>query len=82
MSKITIQVHQDICIGAASCADLAPAVFQLNHDNQAVVIADGAEQPMLTLEINPDALKRVLAAARSCPTVAIVVTDESGASLV
>jgi len=57
-------VINDKCIGAASCAAIAPRVFEMNEDNIAVVISQDGEE---------DDIK--LLAAQSCPTAAIIVTD-------
>jgi ferredoxin len=60
-----ITVDRDLCIGAANCVAIAPAVFQLDADNKAVVVAeDGAMDDML------------LQAAESCPTSAITLEDD------
>ena len=53
-----------LCIGAASCVAVSPAVFQLDSENKAVV-PDGAE----------DVPENILLAAQSCPTKAIIITD-------
>jgi len=57
-------VVRHLCIGAASCVAVSPAVFQLDSENKAVV-PDGAE----------DVPENILLAAQSCPTKAIIITD-------
>jgi len=64
IGKYRVQVINDKCIGAASCAAIAPAVFEMNEENIARVISQDGED---------DETK--LLAAQSCPTSAIVVTD-------
>ena len=65
MGKYKVSVIRNKCIGAASCVAIAPKVFQLDKENKAVVISQDG---------NTDDEK--LLAAQSCPTAAIVVTDE------
>ena len=64
IGKYQVQVINNKCIGAASCAAIAPAVFQMDEDNIARVISQDGED---------DETK--LLAAQSCPTSAIVVID-------
>lgn len=65
--KYTIRVDRDKCIGAASCVGVAPGTFKLDDQNKAVVISDTGDTP-----------ENVLLAAQSCPTNAIILTDEAG----
>ncbi len=64
IGKYKVEVIRDKCIGAASCAAIAPAVFELDEQNIAVVLSQDG---------NDDETK--LLAAQSCPTAAIIVTD-------
>lgn len=62
-----IVVDRDLCIGAASCIAVAPAVFELDAENKAIVRdAAGADDDTILL------------AAKSCPTQAIKLYDEAG----
>lgn len=64
IGKYTVSVIREKCIGAASCTAIAPGVFQLDEEKIAIIIAqDGADDDTKLL------------AAQSCPTMAIVVTD-------
>jgi ferredoxin len=68
IGKYHVEVIRDKCISAASCVAIAPAVFDLDEEELAVV-----------LEQNGNDDDTILLAAQSCPTAAIVVTDtESG----
>lgn len=61
---LDVRVDRARCIGSRSCVNAAPAVFQLDDVNVAVVVdADGA----------PDDVLR--AAAEDCPTGAISVEE-------
>ena len=62
-----IFIDRDLCIGAASCAAIAPEVFELDAENKAIVRnPHGADDETIML------------AAQSCPTKAIIVYDEEG----
>lgn len=63
--KWKITIDRDLCIGAASCVALAAKTFNLDSENKAVVL-EGEGDP-------PDLVKL---AAESCPTKAIIITDE------
>ena len=62
-----IVVDRDLCIGVASCIQVAPAVFELDGENKAVVIDANA--------VDDETLKQ---AAQSCPTKAILLFDKEG----
>ena len=62
-----IVVDRNLCIGAASCIAVAPGVFELDSENKAVVYNPlGADD------------ETILLAAKSCPTLAVLVFDEDG----
>ncbi len=61
-SEYIVIVDRDLCIGAATCVDLAPKTFGLDGENKAI-ICGGPWDDSAT----------VLAAAKSCPTLAITV---------
>jgi len=60
-----VTIIRDKCIGAASCVAVAPMTFKLDDENKAIVLA----QKM-------DSDDNLLLAAQSCPTAAIIVTDD------
>ena len=60
-------VDRNLCIGAASCVAIAPKTFQLDDENKAIV-----------LDVEGHDKETVLAAAQSCPTLAITVVDDDG----
>jgi ferredoxin len=64
IGKYKIKIVRDSCIGAASCVAVSPAVFKLDDENK-VVFLEGAT----------DEENNILAAAQSCPTKAIIITD-------
>lgn len=64
IGKYKVEVIRDKCISAASCVAIAPAVFDLDEEQIAIILdQDG----------NDDETK--LLAAQSCPTAAIIVTN-------
>lgn len=63
--RYTVTVLRDKCIGAASCVAVSPVTFKLDDENKAIVLAQKL-----------DSDDNLLLAAQSCPTAAIVVTDD------
>lgn len=66
-----IKINREKCIGARSCAFLAPGVFQLDDNNLAYIV-------------DPESTEddQILLAAKSCPVLAIEIFDEDGEKLV
>lgn len=64
VGKYNVKVDRELCIGAASCVAVSPAIFELDGEKKAVIIKDGA-----------DAEENILLAAQSCPTKAIIIMD-------
>lgn len=63
--RYTVKVIRDKCIGAASCVAVAPATYKLDEENIAVVLGQKL-----------DSDENLLLSAQSCPTAAIIVTDD------
>jgi len=62
-----ILVNRELCESNAECVSLAPSVFELDDEELCVVIdPEGAKS------------KRILDAARACPTDAITLIDDEG----
>ncbi|HTS88876.1 MAG TPA: ferredoxin [Gemmatimonadales bacterium] len=62
-----ILVNRELCESNAECVSLAPEVFGLDEEELCVVLdPEGAKS------------KRILLAARACPTDAIILVDEEG----
>jgi ferredoxin len=64
VGKYTVKVINEKCISAASCVAIAPGTFKLDENNIAEIISQGG-----------DADDMQLLGAQSCPTAAIIVTD-------
>lgn len=78
-----IMVNRDLCIGAASCIAVAPATFELDAENKAVMRRkipppSSDATPKSDLEDQTIDDETLLLAAKSCPTQAIIVYDEEG----
>ena len=80
IAKIT--VDRGLCIGAGSCLSAVQGVFELDEENKAVMLLTGglksseAEKSNLA---NGDAHDDgLLAAAQSCPVMAILLHDAEG----
>lgn len=66
--KLTMRIDQDLCIGAATCIALAPKAWALDDQAKAFIL-DTVEQ---------ESDEALLDAAKSCPVMAIFITDENG----
>ncbi len=64
IGKYKVKIVKHLCIGAASCVAISPNVYELDSENIAV-FKEGAT----------DTDENTLAAAQSCPTKAIIITD-------
>ena len=69
--KWTMRIDRDLCIGAATCVALAPKAWALDDEAKAIILD--------TTEEETDDM--LLEAAKSCPVMAIFITDETGKQL-
>jgi len=67
----TMRIDRDLCIGAATCIALAPKAWALDDEAKAIILDTSEEE-------SDEAL---LEAAKSCPVMAIIITDEAGKQL-
>lgn len=65
---LTMQIDRDLCIGAATCIAIAPKAWTLDDEAKAVILD--------TCEDETD--ESLIEAAKSCPVMAIVITDKDG----
>ena len=63
-----IKIDRDLCIGAGTCVALAPNTFELDDELKAA-LKKGPKK---------DSDEDIIAAAKSCPTLAIILEDEQG----
>ena len=66
-NRVRIEVDRALCIGSGDCVDTAPAVFELDGEDKAVVIDPDGEPTDIIIE-----------AATNCPVTAIFVFGEEG----
>lgn len=66
-SQYIIEYDRNICIGAASCAAIAPLTFMMDDENRAIINPDSEEFDMDEV---------ILAGAQSCPVFAIKIIDK------
>ncbi len=66
--KLTMRIERNLCIGAATCVALAPKAWALDDEAKAIILDTAGEE---TDEI-------LIEAARGCPVLAIIITDETG----
>ncbi len=82
MPRLTIKVDPDLCIGAASCVTVAPETFRLNDENKAYVLDHGQEPEgstyERTIEVSEEEKENIILSAQSCPTLAVIISDEEG----
>lgn len=67
----TMRIDRDLCIGAATCVALAPKAWALDDEAKAIILDTSEEE---TDEM-------LMEAAKSCPVMAIFITDENGKQL-
>jgi len=75
-TKVTVKVDTKLCIGAASCVNVAPKFFNLDEDNVAYLIdpANGEARTSITFDATPEELADLRETVENCPTSAISVT--------
>lgn len=66
--KWTMRIDRNLCIGAATCVALAPKAWALDDEAKAIIL-DTADQ---------ETDQALLEAAKGCPVMAIIITDENG----
>ncbi len=66
-----MRIDRNLCIGAATCVAIAPKAWSLDDEAKAIILdsCEGETDEML------------LEAAKSCPVMAIIITDEHGKQL-
>lgn len=82
--KIKVKVDPQLCIGAASCIVVAPEHFELNTEGKAEVKKSEQDHMLgyeMDIDVDEAGMEKMIDAARSCPTQAILVFDESGKQL-
>jgi len=65
---MSVHVDRDLCIGAATCVAVAAKAFNLDTEAKAIILDTADEETR----------EAIIEAAKSCPTAAIIIHDESG----
>ena len=65
---LTMTIDRDMCIGAATCIAIAPKAWALDDEAKAIILDTSDDETDETL----------IEAAKSCPVMAIVITDKDG----
>lgn len=66
--KLTMRIERNLCIGAATCVAMAPKAWVLDDEAKAIILDTAGEESDESL----------IEAARSCPVLAIFITDDTG----
>ncbi|MBL8015485.1 MAG: ferredoxin [Candidatus Doudnabacteria bacterium] len=72
-SKYIVEYHREKCTGIGICAEIAPNTFVMNTDNKA---------DLIELPETEDTDEQILAAAQSCPALAIFIRDSETGALI
>lgn len=72
-SKYIIEYDKTKCIGAASCAAIAPLTFFMDEENKAQIIKD-------SVDFDEDEV--ILASAQSCPVLAIKIIEKDSGKII
>jgi len=73
--SLSIRVDEDSCMGAESCAILAPEVFSLDQSQLGGNKRHGAPLGVMEVEDGTVGSDKIIRAAKSCPYQAIFVRD-------
>lgn len=66
-----MRIDRNLCIGAATCVALAPKAWALDDEAKAIILDTADEESDQAL----------MEAAKGCPVLAIIITDETGKQL-
>ncbi len=66
--RFTMRIDRNLCIGAATCVAIAPKGWALDEEAKAYILETADQETDDTL----------LEAAKGCPVMAIIITDENG----
>ncbi|MFZ5391169.1 MAG: ferredoxin [Patescibacteria group bacterium] len=78
-----VKVDRDLCISAADCLSLVPEVFELDEEGKAVIKSLSGDKTSDWVDVTklPADVQTILAAAKACPTGAIIIEDDNGQQL-
>lgn len=67
----SMSIDRSLCIGAATCVAIAPKAWALDDEAKAIIL-DTADQ---------ETDESLVEAAKGCPVMAIIITDQDGKQL-
>lgn len=65
---LVVKIDRDLCIGAATCAAVAPKAFHIDAEAKAIILD--------TVEQETD--EALIEAAKACPVAAIIIENQKG----
>ncbi len=73
--KVTVKVDTKLCIGAASCVNVAQKFFDLDEENTAFLIDPATKEAKtsITFEATAEEMAELNEAVLNCPTSAITL---------
>lgn len=71
-----IKIDRELCIGVGTCVVLAENTFEL--DDELIAVLRSPERSEGKKGKKKDNYEDILAAAKSCPVLAIILEDEKG----
>ena len=78
MSKYRVEIDLDKCIGAFSCADVYPKLWEIGSDGKAHILLNGKveEDGIECIELNDKKIdvERAIQSQDVCPVQAITIT--------
>lgn len=73
--ELQVRIDEDLCLGAESCAILAPEVFALDQSQLGGRKVGGQPLGLLDVDAGTVSSDKIIRAAKSCPYQAIFVRD-------
>lgn len=67
----SMRIDRNLCIGAATCVAISPKAWALDDEAKAIILDTSEEETDQNL----------VESAKSCPVMAIIITDENGKQL-
>jgi ferredoxin len=82
MKKMKIVINRNLCQSAATCAAIAPKVYELDREYKAIVVKRDpvmrGEKYSYIVEADDKKIQEAIEGAKSCPFQAIEIFNEDG----
>jgi len=79
--NVKVKIDQNVCIGSGTCVILASKHFALNKKGKAQPTQSEGDKltgDELIMSVTAAERKKLIEAARACPSQAITIVDENG----